>query len=142
MTGQPPPDAPPGAPDSPEGVPALVQKDDQDRVTFEGAMIEGAPHGQSTEYGPQGKVAQRASIAAGQLHGELRRYDDDGQVAMVAQYRQGVQHGYTAFYQKSRLVCRVRFVNGLQDGESLYYGANGVISARIGASRIKRVWSL
>jgi antitoxin component YwqK of YwqJK toxin-antitoxin module len=109
----------------------VEQRDASGALTSRTEFKDGAPHGQMTGYGPNGKPAMQATYAAGILDGSCRLWDDKGDLVQEAAYRKGKQHGMTRVYARGALLSEQMFVNGLPQGDTTFYSEAGLATCKM-----------
>lgn len=73
----------------------------------------------------------QATYAAGSLNGPMRLWDEKGNLVQEANYKSGKQQGLTRVYAGGKLLSEQMFVNGLANGETIFYSEAGVPSCRM-----------
>ena len=93
-------------------------------------LPDGAQHGPSLRYYPDGGRQAEANFSKGELAGSYREWHPNGQVAVEVRYKDGEKDGVErTFYADGTLRSEARFDKGRIQGEYKEYYENGKLSS-------------
>jgi len=103
-----------------------ISKDASGLKTYEGTFREGRPVGRFLRYHANGKTRAEMNYLPDGSRVEARLFDPEGRLRAEGNYKNQLRDGLWSYYSEKKLpIYRIRYTDGLVDGEAFRFDANG-----------------
>ena len=128
----------------------LIIKDDKDRIVFIETVNKGVSEEEVKSYYTSGKLKEKYTVKNNKIEGEYKLSSQDGSIVVTAMYKGGEKESekavtvkdnkpftgtYTETYENGNVNQTIKFVDGVRDGETIFYYASGKIKEKIPYSK-------
>jgi antitoxin component YwqK of YwqJK toxin-antitoxin module len=114
---------------NPEAAETIEARNNHGALLSRATLQNGLPHGNFTEFGPQGQATLKMQFEAGQRHGPLAATAEDGTDLAHLHFSNGVLEGPATFFAQGRKIAEITHAGGAPNGPFRAYAPSGEISS-------------